>query len=301
MTTQLLSTEEEEFFMKNGYLVLHDCFGIDKAEWMLKDVWVRLGYDPDDATTWERQRINMPDHRMVKVKDYAPKAWNAICALLGGEERIEEPSSRWGDSLIVNLGAEEYRDAGWQDPKKLEGWHCDGDFFLHYLDSREQALLVIPIFSDEIKERSGGTMIAPEGIGMIARYLASHPEGVKPLQFPINDMIQQCSNFVELTGGLGDVVLIHPFMLHSATHNSLRIPRFITNPRVILNEPFCFDRPRNALSLVEKKTLLELGMESHAFAPKAPRQLIRPKREDIWIEMRENEQRRIKSRTQRST
>jgi len=39
-------------------------------------------------------------------------------------------------------------------------------------------------------------------------------------------------SFVELTGDIGDVVLMHPLMLHSASRNNLRIPRIITNPPV---------------------------------------------------------------------
>jgi hypothetical protein len=67
------------------------------------------------------------------------------------------------------------------------------------------------------------------------------------------------SSFVEATGKVGDVYLMHPFTLHSASENLLRIPRIITNPPVCLKEPFNFDREDGKYSLVEKKTLKELG------------------------------------------
>jgi hypothetical protein len=38
-----------------------------------------------------------------------------------------------------------------------------------------------------------------------------------------------------------------------------KVPRVITNPPVVLKEPFNFDRPDGRYSLVEKKTLRELG------------------------------------------
>jgi len=68
------------------------------------------------------------------------------------------------------------------------------------------------------------------------------------------------SSIVEVTGEVGDVFLLHPFMLHSASKNLLRKPRVITNPPVSLKEPFNFDRedPRE-YSLVEQKTLNDLG------------------------------------------
>jgi hypothetical protein len=42
-------------------------------------------------------------------------------------------------------------------------WHKDGDFFRHFLDSPEQGLLTIVLWSD-IEERGGGTFIAPDSV-----------------------------------------------------------------------------------------------------------------------------------------
>lgn len=51
--------------------------------------------------------------------------------LLGGEERIDEESSAWDDSFIVNLGTDELEgDDKGVDPKDLGNWHVDGDFFV---------------------------------------------------------------------------------------------------------------------------------------------------------------------------
>lgn len=68
-------------------------------------------------------------------------------------------------------------------------------------------------------------------------------------------------SFFEITGEVGDVVFLHPLMLHSAAKNLLRRIRVITNPPVALKEPFCFQREdEREYSLVEVKTLRELGM-----------------------------------------
>lgn len=67
--------------------------------------------------------------------------------------------------------------------------------------------------------------------------------------------------FVEVTGEVGDVFLLHPLMLHSASVNSLRKVRVITNPPVGVKEPFCFDRKDGGYSVVERKTLRALGRE----------------------------------------
>lgn len=66
-----------------------------------------------------------------------------------------------------------------------------------------------------------------------------------------------------MTGEVGDVFLLHPFMLHSASKNLLRNVRLITNPLVSLKQPFNLSRigeDRKNYSLVEQKTLMELGL-----------------------------------------
>jgi hypothetical protein len=68
-------------------------------------------------------------------------------------------------------------------------------------------------------------------------------------------------SFFEMTGQVGDVILMHPLMMHTASKNLRRDIRVITNPPVSLREPFCFDRKnKDEYSLVELKTLKDLGM-----------------------------------------
>lgn len=71
--------------------------------------------------------------------------------------------------------------------------------------SPEQALLSIVLWSD-VPTQHGGTYIAPESVGHIARYLAQHPEGCggwDGASTPMpnsKEIIAQCSRFVEITG-----------------------------------------------------------------------------------------------------
>lgn len=77
-----------------------------------------------------------------------------------------------------------------------------------------------------------------------------------------SDILKNCSEFHEMTGNVGDVILLHPLMCHSVSVNSLRHPRIITNPPASLRRPFNFDRedPKE-YSIVEKKTLEMLGKD----------------------------------------
>ncbi len=193
---------------------------------------------------------------------------------MGGADRIKRPFA-WGDGFIVNL--HEGADRPWEDASSSSpGFHKDGDFFRHFLDSPEQGLLTLVLWSD-VEHRGGATFAAADSVGPIARYLAAHPEGVLPNFFPRSGIINECSEFVQATGEVGDVYLLHPFILHAKAQNVLRKPRLITNPPVHLAEPMRFDRDDpSEHSLVEQAILRGLGVETYHFEPTHPREAIVP-------------------------
>lgn len=123
---KVLTPEHVEHFMKHGFVKIEDCFTKEASDTWTKDVWLRLGMSPTDKSTWIRERTNMPEHRRLTVSEFAPKAWDAICDLVGGEERVTEKSKTWSDSFIVNLGTEENEGKEFK-PKDLDNWHVDGE------------------------------------------------------------------------------------------------------------------------------------------------------------------------------
>jgi hypothetical protein len=124
--------------------------------------------------------------------------------------------------------------------------------------------------------------------------LAGHPEGVLPGGFDFTELVSGCTDFAEATGRVGDVFLLHPFILHAKAQNLLRLPRYITNPAVSLNEPMRFDREDPAEhSLVERAVLKGLGVERFAFEPTAPRERVVPERERRQARMKEEELARL--------
>ncbi|PHH51137.1 hypothetical protein CFIMG_005147RA [Ceratocystis fimbriata CBS 114723] len=273
----VLTEEEKEFFIQNGWIHLKGCFSRDQAESITGNVWERLGMAPNDKSTWTRDKIHMGGEKTFNAQEFAPKAWEAICELCGGEDRILESAKWWQDALIVNLGSAD-KEGQPEAPHDLWGWHVDGDFFVHYLDSPEQGLLAIPLFTD-VAPGAGGTVICPEAMPILAKHLYENPAGVSPLMDPrdspdfrnieigkytsrYSDMAHGCVNFVEACGDVGDVFLLHPLILHTASNNSLRHLRIITNPPIGLKEPFKFYRPEGDYSLVELATLRALGREN---------------------------------------
>ena len=110
------------------------------------------------------------------------------------------------------------------------------------------------------------------------------------------DIIKQCTDFREMTGKIGDVVLLHPLMVHTASRNILRVPRIIINPPASLKEPFNFDRENaSEYSIVELKTLKSLGVDRlKGWKITAEREKIVPERVKRWEKMKTEEERRLK-------
>lgn len=291
MRYEVLDASQRAQFLQQGFVRVPGCFTPDAAAELTASIWARLGYDRDDQDTWIEPSVHMPTHRQLDVEQFAPKAWQAACELVGGADRIKRPFG-WGDGFIVNL--HQGADRPWADASASSpGWHKDGDFFRHFLDSPEQGLLTLVLWSDVVHQ-GGATFAAADSVGPIARFLAGHPEGVLPDAFSQAGIINQCSHFVEATGQVGDVYLLHPFILHAKAQNVRRLPRFITNPPVHLLEPMRFDREdRDDHSLVEQAVLRGLGRECYHFEPTHPRESITPERVLRQARMKEQEQARL--------
>lgn len=286
-----LTTAQLDEFIQRGYLTLHDCFSREAAQALTDRAFVRLGYDKNDPATWKSARVHMPTLEGFDCREFAPNAWAAMGDLLGGAERMKQPCG-WSDAFIVNF--HEGADRPWQPPSaSVSGWHKDGDFFRHFLDSPEQGLLVLVIWSD-IDPQGGGTFFAPDSIPVVARFFAERPDGVLPNDIPFKRLIGECREFQECTGRVGDVVLMHPFMLHASSQNLSGKPRFLTNPPAQLREPMRLDRSDPAeFSPVEQVILNALGVERLDFAPTGTREPVVPERVKRQQAAIEEEKRRL--------
>lgn len=279
MAFRVLNDEQVQSFLDNGYLVVKGCVDLDIAQSWIDHAYERLGYTPGDPTTWQKDIVWLDHAHQLPIPEVAPRAWDALLDVIGGEERLEKrvmyiesahfssiDSFLWSDAFVANFrfGA----DRTWEPPSPdIRGWHKDGSYFRHFLDSREQALLPVVCWSD-MRHQGGATFIAPDSVRVIAQYLAERPEGVVPSDFDFKNLIRQCERFEELTGEAGDFIIMHPFMLHASSQNVLGVPRFMTNPPVVLKEPMNFNRDSpDEFSLLERATLHYLGKERLDFRP----------------------------------
>ena len=290
---RVLGREQARHFLAHGYVVLKGAFPAEFAASVREAAWLELrekhGVKPEDRRTWADASTKAPvpgyyrtagsGARLALAED-APRAFAAIADVIGGPERLPEAGAQltWTGAAVANLGG---ADVAWEPPAaRRRTWHKDGWHFRHFLDSPEQGLLVVPLFSD-VLPRSGGTCIATDSIAPVARLLAAHPEGLHPdgVQgggYLIPGLIEQCIEFAELTGEAGDMALVHPYMLHRPCPNPSPRPRFIANAALVLEAPMRFHRPAADYSLVELAVLRGLGVESLPFATTQPRARVVP-------------------------
>jgi hypothetical protein len=158
-----LTPEEQAHFLEHGWLKVSNAIKPKYLEGWMADLWVRLGYDPEDKSTWEEDYIKLPRHREVPTSEFCPDAWNKMVEIVGGEDKIDPVRERYyGDQFIINFG-NEYWKTHEIPPNESPGWHTDNDWYRMFLDSSGNALTIIHCFTD-IPERGGGTMLAEDGI-----------------------------------------------------------------------------------------------------------------------------------------
>lgn len=271
-----------ERFVEDGMAVVEGALDPEFCEEVVGRRLAAMGVDERDPAGWPAGWHNLPVTTAYPLDVVAPEAARVVAELVGGRDVV-----RFGDlpdNLIVNFPDPS---ATWWPPERWDapgaGWHKDGDWFRHFLDSPEQALLVI-VFWRDVVDRQGPTYAAVDSVGHVARLLAEHPEGLDPTEMgaKARTVLPGCRDFRALTGRQGTIVLAHPFMLHTASVNVRARARIISNTSVMLHEPMRFDRPDGAHTSVERSILQHLGVDRLEFCPTGERRKLASERERCW-------------------
>ena len=86
---QVLTPEDAQHFVERGYVKIKGCVDRDLAKRWTDEAYERLGYDPDDRSTWKEEIVWMDRKNIAPIKEISPKAWGALCDVAGGEDRID--------------------------------------------------------------------------------------------------------------------------------------------------------------------------------------------------------------------
>lgn len=285
MRDNVLSQREIEHFIECGWVKLEEAFTRVDALAVQDVVWghvEKLGILRNDRSTWGQDMVHLKetyDDDPVQ-RCMTPRFAGAVEDLVG--------AGRWRDRVVygecdkrIKLGwwpvnFAKGAELPWTVP--TNGWHWDGIFHRHTVDSPHQGLLCLCTFS-EVGPRGGGTLIAEGSHKIVAKLLAGYPEGIE-IQEAIAtanrshpwlseltrgtadgiteaDAAERVERFmnrvtvdedgvrlrvVEAVAAPGDVYLCHPFLYHTASQNHSGIPRFMCNKGTPLTEPMKFDR-----------------------------------------------------------
>ncbi|SEO65230.1 phytanoyl-CoA dioxygenase family protein [Paenibacillus sp. OV219] len=282
MDNKTLSKEQIEHFIEFGWVKVEEAFPRELALECQQFIWEKLsrfGVERSDRSTWQQPMYNLREAYNGGAFDRCntERMADAIEDLTGHGRWIdrgvygkEEVVATWGWWPVnFALGA----DRPWTVP--TSGWHWDGGHFRHYVNSPDQGLLCLCIFS-EIRPHGGGTLIIEGSHKVVAKFLEKHPEGLEP-QEGIDMLNAEHPYLSELTGltgtgeddpdrikrfmdewhvdtdgfklrvaetsaSPGDIILCHPFLYHAASQNHSGSPRFMCNQKTPLKERMNFNR-----------------------------------------------------------
>jgi len=267
MTYQTLTEAQVAQFEEDGFLKLEEAFPRVSALAAQDFLWERLaalGVRKDDGATWTepmvhiKEAYNDPIFQVCQTE----RLTGAIEDLVGkGRWAGKGKTAYWG-WWPVNFAVGV--DKPWTVP--TGGWHWDGIQFKHFVDSPDQGLLLLPMFS-ETGVRGGGTLVAAGSHRLVARLLTQYPEGLElgpaiglcnqaypwlaELTGKTKTVTDRNAYFmeqtqmdeggkplrvVEATAAPGDVYLCHPFLYHAASPNHSGVPRFMCNRTTPLRE-----------------------------------------------------------------
>jgi hypothetical protein len=253
----MFSEDQAREFREEGFVRIPRAVSKDTMDDMLERLWSLLeskGARQEDPSTWK------PGHGVrlhaMRGGDPSPSEFpllsEALDVVFGGADWFTKPN--WGQTLVT------FPTAGpWELPRSP--WHLDHPF----AQGRRISGLNMFLFVERVEASGGGTVVVRSSPQLIGRFVGSegtakllamksaqikrrffgmHPYLLeltgKPLHPDRDDRLMGRDTevdgipmrVVELVGEPGDVVLCHPWLLHSIAPNTANRPRFMRASRV---------------------------------------------------------------------
>ena len=243
--------ETFEHFRTHGWMRVRAAFSVEEAAAMRAAAWralARIGISQSDPSTWTTER---PEHLQHVKDDPAFRAVGSARLLEAIEAALEgqayEKPKNWGALFLAFPSP-----SGWSVPAR--GWHADANYLSAL--APPAGVRTHALFGD-IAGRGGGTLIVSGSHRLVHQYFTDNPppHGARGADYRqllhghpyIRDLHtegnvdERTARFigraeehdgislqvVENTGAAGDVILLHPLVLHVSTPNTSKAPRFL--------------------------------------------------------------------------
>jgi len=255
MKLKVLKPAEAEQFVELGYVIVRGVFPESAAVEVRQIIWDKIGLRENDPSGWTKPVVHLQEGISGGPVEqcFTPRLWDAFDDVMGERRYNQGQGLGWWPVAFPGFDK-----PPWTEPAK--GWHIDGQQFHHHVDSADQGLLPIFIFS-KIEPGDGGTCLEECSHFKTARILRdSEPEGLSVVDLAkrVNGLPR--GKVIESNGNPGDVILMHPFMAHTRSNNTGKRVRFICNPCFSLKEKMNLARARAAdYSLVEQAIVKALA------------------------------------------
>ena len=247
-----------EHFAVHGWMRVRAAFTTDEAGAMRAATWRALaaaGIREGDPYTWTKER---PEYLQHVRSDPAFRAvgsarlLEAIDAVLHGQ--AYGTPKNWGSPFVAFPSKH-----AWTVPSA--GWHVDANYLSAL--SPPDGIRIHALFGD-VAPRAGGTLIVSGSHRLVHKYFMDNPAPAGARGADYRKLLQAHPYFrdlhtagdagaraarfvdraeehdsivlqvVENTGAAGDVLLLHPLLLHVATSNNGHEPRFLLSGGVDL-------------------------------------------------------------------
>jgi hypothetical protein len=248
-----------EHFKTHGWVRIPGAFGADQAAAMRDVVWRALretGCEPDQPDTWREERPAHLQHLKSNPVFRAVGSDRTVAAIdqvLAGQ-RWPRPAD-WGAFFILFPSTRP-----WTIPS--HGWHLDADYAGPLAPPK--GVKIHAMFGD-VPPRAGGMAIVSGSHRLVHRWFIDHPprpgargaelrqavllhpylrdlcsageEAVRIRRFHehVEDVDGIPLKVMENTASAGDVILMHPLLLHAPPTTHLgSAPRFLLNKDIYL-------------------------------------------------------------------
>ena len=231
MHAQQMSVIEQ--FIESGWLKLEGAFDRAVADRLRARLIAACPHDPRNRDAWDKPRC------VVKQSFGEPDVMDLYSARVRGCFDLLLGAGRWqlptGTGYgLVNLPHS--ASGPWKMPE--QGWHIDGLGFRHRLASPDQGLLCLALLTD-VSPTGGATVVKPGSHRLTAGILAdAEPQGLdaEELSRRVREAASDIPGVV-MPGRAGDLLVLHPMLLHAGSPNADASLRVATNICVSMHEP----------------------------------------------------------------